>query len=401
MKNLNIVDKVFLGLGAFFSVLSIYELIKFLIPLYTYPRALLSFFVLAFAYLTYRNWLTVKGIYQEHLSQKTLRVPLKIKALWSGKMKNNSEKNIISQQSHSDTARIKNINIALSYIVSWVSTVKNNIQLIGYGLFILTFIWTVASILSSNGTYMPYICAVFFVLYIVIKFFGFSLDYEIQKSKLRNGNSFRFFLIVFAVYIISLSSILDVFSVEDELKNTYYLSASAIYLALGYAIFFFRWFSFYKRFSLYNLLSLILIACLVSLLVFKYYPRQEQEEIQDGWNTSDTAQEQFDLENIIAEPIISDEVILQTESVLISSQYDIADGLRVWSQWEEVEKLQDVLTSLSFYTGSLSGQFDETTRVWLRNALIASCDWPESTQWIFGPLAKECIDNLEILVPIN
>jgi len=66
-----------------------------------------------------------------------------------------------------------------------------------------------------------------------------------------------------------------------------------------------------------------------------------------------------------------------------------------------VTNLKQVLASLEYYDGEINNLFDESLRTSLRSALIGECDWPESTTGIFGPQAKECIDNLEILIPQN
>ena len=62
-------------------------------------------------------------------------------------------------------------------------------------------------------------------------------------------------------------------------------------------------------------------------------------------------------------------------------------------------QLQYVLQILGYFTAEASGNFDEETRLALVEALKTECDWPDSTQGIFGPQAKECIDNLEITLP--
>ena len=106
------------------------------------------------------------------------------------------------------------------------------------------------------------------------------------------------------------------------------------------------------------------------------------------------------IESEPSEELISDEVPLQ-ETRLVSQVYAINPGLSVWSEDGSVTNLKQVLASLEYYDGEINNLFDESLRTSLRSALIGECDWPESTTGIFGPQAKECIDNLEILIPQN
>lgn len=80
----------------------------------------------------------------------------------------------------------------------------------------------------------------------------------------------------------------------------------------------------------------------------------------------------------------------------VSELYNLQAGMWVWNIGQQVSDLHEVLSLLGYYNGTQKNNYDEATRVSLRNALIEECNWPESTKGIFGPLAKECIDNLEI-----
>lgn len=100
--------------------------------------------------------------------------------------------------------------------------------------------------------------------------------------------------------------------------------------------------------------------------------------------------------------IISDEVQIveeiEYENNFVFNVYDIEGWLSLWSTGESVSDLQRVLGNLQYFIGEVSGNFDEDTRLALVDTLRWECDWPESTSWIFGPQAKECIDNLEISI---
>lgn len=86
-------------------------------------------------------------------------------------------------------------------------------------------------------------------------------------------------------------------------------------------------------------------------------------------------------EPIINTPVLPEEKILATQKV--SQVYSIAVGLKVGSKGLSVTHLQTVLQKLSYFTGSISGNFDENTRLALKQALISECGWPKTTQGIF------------------
>jgi hypothetical protein len=117
--------------------------------------------------------------------------------------------------------------------------------------------------------------------------------------------------------------------------------------------------------------------------------------------TQEIVVEQMDLPGIISdEAIIRQEGdTVEYEQVLVSSNYDIETGLALGSLGQGVSDLQTVLGNLQYFIGEVSGNFNEDTRQALTDALISECEWPESTRGIFGPQAKECIDNLEISIP--
>jgi len=114
---------------------------------------------------------------------------------------------------------------------------------------------------------------------------------------------------------------------------------------------------------------------------------------------------------VVREPwvpwVISDEAYLDrlnnpesfVETVFVYELYTLSPGIQLWSITDGVTDLQEVLQVLEYYDWEVTGSFDENTQNALINTLRTECEWPESTRGIFGPQAKECIDNLEIPSP--
>lgn len=101
-------------------------------------------------------------------------------------------------------------------------------------------------------------------------------------------------------------------------------------------------------------------------------------------------------------PQSQNRVIEEQEDILekkfVSEIYSLSSPLSLWQRGESVRLLQEVLQKLGTYSQDISSVFDEYTRETLRTTLIEKCNWPQSTQGIFGPQAKTCLDSLEIEV---
>ncbi len=120
--------------------------------------------------------------------------------------------------------------------------------------------------------------------------------------------------------------------------------------------------------------------------------REETENIPEETNI----EEEISENNGNTETLWVEEVSYETRSV--RETYSLVPDLRLWSSWEAVSDLQRVLGTLQYYIGDITWNFDEATWEALTNALRTECWWPASTRWIFGPLAKTCIDSLNIPV---
>lgn len=69
------------------------------------------------------------------------------------------------------------------------------------------------------------------------------------------------------------------------------------------------------------------------------------------------------------------------------------------SDFSNVLQLQRVLSQLWYYSWVADWVFNFETKLAIYNTLVGRCNWPkDTTKWVFGPQAKQCIDNLYITV---
>jgi peptidoglycan hydrolase-like protein with peptidoglycan-binding domain len=244
----------------------------------------------------------------------------------------------------------------------------------------------------------------FTIVYIVMKPLGFKLTTEIQKSELNDMNTLRLFLLSFAVFFIIMKLICDSFALPQNERMSTYIIFSLVYIVAWFFIFFRYTFSFSWIFRPYNIFSLVLVSFLVILLGYNnglWYIIKDRFTKEVLVVEEVVVIEEMNLPWIISgEAQIGDTKKIQYENKLVSSVYNIEDWLSLWSTGQSVIDLQKVLGNLQYFIWKVSGNFGEETRLALRDSLIGECSWPVSTSWVFGPQAKECIDNLKISVPI-
>jgi len=129
---------------------------------------------------------------------------------------------------------------------------------------------------------------------------------------------------------------------------------------------------------------------------------ESQVEIIAPEETEPVVQEQ-PVEPINQEVQVEPETIIDAEASLddtqirrVSDIYIFTETLQAWNTWNGVSNLKDILSVLGYYRWELTPDFDEETRIALRNTLIAECNWPESTKWILWPQARSCINTIEL-----
>jgi len=373
LKKYKILDLVFLWLCCIFILLSIYEFFIFIIPHYSYQRSAWVFFVLLFSYFWY-NVLTAWTDTSQNI------------ALWSD-----------------STAGPMNWNLKI------YSLFRQHLQAWVYGSFIITSFLIIASQIFDILVPTVYAIIVFSFVYLLSRLNGCTLHLNISKSSFRSFNVLRFVTILYVIFYTVLSYMLDKFQVPAEDKVGIYIVSSLLYIISMSIIFFdikpvfsslISWLKL-RVLRPYPIFMLLLICGLSGYLVAKNNLVEQigqwveqignQAEIQNDGGVI--------LPQVVPSDNISDVVLdqeIQYETVLVGEQYNIETGIQLWSVGQSVELLQTVLWNLQYFLWEVNGEFGEDTRDALTVALQSECNWPETTRWIFGPQAKECIDSLEI-----
>jgi hypothetical protein len=372
-KKYSIIDVTFFIFTWIFVLLGIYELIMFIIPRYSFTRASALFIVSTLLYVWYKSNFNAEKI-----------------------------KNIFQKKSPKKIELLENIDSKQFDLKAKIDFIRKNRDYIAYSSFIAMCLIILISMFMDTGEIFKWSLVLFSWVFLILKLIGFKLKTQVRKSNLSSWNTVRFFLMSFALFFIVMKIICDNFDIVESERLVLYIGFSLVYLVGGFIIFFRYTLKFSWLFRPYNILSALLVLSLLWVLGYKnglwdaikekYFPQEIPEEI--------VIVEDMDLPWIISDEveISEEEVVAEYEKVLVSSVYDIQDGLTLGSVWQSVSDLQTVLGNLQYFIWEVSGNFDEDTRLALVDTLKWECAWPESTSGIFGPQAKECIDSLEISI---
>lgn len=179
---------------------------------------------------------------------------------------------------------------------------------------------------------------------------------------------------------------------------------------------------FFRR-HIYLLLNLILIFSILILLWFKtwifadLYKNYKEKVGYENWTLTPEAI----LKNETAEkikigetlrPTIDvmsqevkvnelEEVEIKTEVKNIADIYTFTQTLSEWSVGEEVEILEWFMNKLGYFNKEADTIFDTETKEALTNLLQTECGWPDSTRWIFGNLATQCLYTLDVEIEVT
>lgn len=390
LKKYSFIDILFFTLCAIFIGISLYELVYFIIPRYTYTRAIISFFVLMWAYVGY-NFMMQSSISSQHEGLQS------------------NTKNDISVLDNNRNTPFYIIQICIEKIYSILKKYRDQVV---YVSFICIAIGVMLSQIFDITIVFTYGVWLFLVIFIIAKFLWFSSNIHIIKSKIHSFNTLRFFFILFAIFFVVINYASDAFLVPEDDRLKIYIIASLIYCISGVILFFdvsrlsswFSYFIFQRFLRPYSVAMTILIVWLGWYLIMKNNLVSQIWQWVEQFNQSDKIENQ----GIILPSIVSNEAVItnwdensqdiEYESILVSSRYEIQPGLAVWSEGESVVFLQTVLWNLQYFLWDVDGEFNEETRIALVDALRSECDWPDTTRGIFWPQAKECIDNLEISI---
>lgn len=387
-KKYSIIDILFFILLIVFGLICLYEFIRFIIPLYSFIRAIFVFVILSWVYYAYKNKLKFSDA--SKINFKTIS-SIKKKRVLSARDENKVFNN--------ENTEKKNYKLYLQTIFNFIMKNKDRIF---YSSFVVMSIIILLSMIFDTWKIFWVALALFYITYIVLKTFGLELQLQVEKSESSSINMFKIFVVSLAFFYIVMKLIFDSFSVAQEERLLLYLVFLLTYIAAWFFMFFRYTFSFSWLLRPYNILSAWLVSFLVILLVVnngiweilkeKVIPEEKQEVTK--------TEEEISIPGIISnEANLWNNSEIEYEQVLVSDIYNIEAGISVWSLGQGVSDLQIILGNLQYFTWEVSWSFDDETKDALTDALITECDWPESTRGIFGPQAKECIDSLEITIP--
>lgn len=244
---------------------------------------------------------------------------------------------------------------------------------------------------------MPLLTLLYIVSFIAL-ILGISVKKYIIRSSFHERESFWMAVISYAIFLLVFWALMRSLGLDEVRISQYFVGFSVIYIVGIYSIFFHKTAPIKTQYismgsaGLISALILFWVAGSSPLLLTQKKAEESQEQnISQNQNSEESgADEQPKPEEV--------EIIYVQKS--IAELISIPAGLALWANWQDVLNLREALTLLGYLpVNSLSEAFDEELRLSLRDALIQECAWPESTQWIFGPQAKGCIDSLIVTVP--
>lgn len=381
LKRYSILDVCFIILTLIFVGLSVYEFIHFILPYYTYLRAMIVFVICLGWYVWYSSF------QQQKLKNRIPVTQEKQSVVW--------------------IKMIKYVQIIFEYS-------KKYRDIIIYGAFILFVLFLMLGQIFMLTESILYAFLAFICVYIYGKFIWFTIDTRIYVSRVWSIHTFQVFLILYALFFIVLKYISDRFWIPNDERIIIYLGFSLVYIVGGYILFFdisklsHILKTVFQRFLRpYSAAMTLLIVWLTWYLVVQNnLVSQVIEAPQDSSEIPKWTQQVWELPGIISSEATLDTLWeadreVSYENVLVGNQYDIPAWLALWSTGESVELLQTVLGNLQYFLWEVDGVFGEDTQSALTQALQEECSWPDTTRGIFGPLAKECIDSLEISIEIQ
>lgn len=149
----------------------------------------------------------------------------------------------------------------------------------------------------------------------------------------------------------------------------------------------------------YNLLSVFFVIWLVVTILYKddillLLSTKKDKVIE---KVELPAQEEEVVNEVIDEiEEVINEIVEEKELMKIKDIYEFDKYLNIWYDWEDVEKLQELLGLMWYYNLNITWNYDEVTKLSVKAMLQKECDWPTTTLWIFWPQAMECFNNLQI-----
>lgn len=270
-------------------------------------------------------------------------------------------------------------------------------------LFLIWFVFNVQLILIISFSLL-------FISYIFFRFCWNSItSIVIDKYSFNLGIFFIVCIISSIIFLFSWYHFLEVYDL------IYYRESYIIYSSILFFILFFYIFWDYKfiiksiKNLNYNVYVYIFISLFFVIILSKgydinisNYSTWEVTSIVESNNTNNISlsgsNSSSNLDNSDIENDWTGEIEINTTSnmVKIWELYQFENYLSLYNESDDTLKLQEFLTKLWYYSGEINGTFDINTRNALRETLMNECNWPNSTKWVLGVNAADCIEGLEV-----
>lgn len=305
-------------------------------------------------------------------------------------------------------------NIKSPHITTWIifakkifSYIKSNREMLfGLGFVLYFFIFMVWFWFNTDDLLIQY-SLFFFLIYIVYKLVGWKLDYEVRKQEFFSMTFAQILIIFSAVAYAALFRITDIFWIwVYKMQITLaVIIAGCVLLSYVFSNLFTTLASRRTKVKIkkyfYGLLldnmRLILTGIIflgVGLWILYNNGLLDFSKHYVFNGKSVEVVEEIEKEKQPELPRV--EVPVETETFIIGDRYSFAGGIAQGSVNDEVLILKQYLRDLDYYSGDYDRVFNAELKQSLTDALIENCGWPETTRWILGPQAIDCIESLEI-----
>lgn len=280
-----------------------------------------------------------------------------------------------------------------------------DILYLSFLLFVVLFIY---SFFSGSSLSLEIWFYSIMSIYIYAKFLDHSVMNTLLKTQEENIDFLQIVIIFSSIVFVSLHYILEQFDIPDE---KYFLTAGITLCFISVFTFVFsniwaHWKNVVSKEKIHshvlgNTYNYLLICTII--LCFWIIGWQQFGNNNNFVEEESVFVQQFEEKpaDIIEEPI--EEFMEESEitaTVFVEARveelYTFNNQLQVGNSGEDVRKLQEFMAQKQYYFWELNGEFDEATRIWLRNTLIGECQWPDSTRGILWPQATLCINNIVV-----
>lgn len=370
-KIVSIPHYVYISIVTVFVGICIYEGILFLVSKYSFLNALYVFLGSSILYVAYNLYL----------------LPIRTKKQCISK----AQKNPFFWFLFSSKQQV----LFLAFIIVWL-------------IFLVSFYFVIPNVFIYASSVFVGMFLGYVLLWERIDISHFWKTDFTQKTLLKIG------VITLSLYLVFVSSLVDLYDALHY-KNLILLVTTLLYI-IGFLCVFtdtshrvYRYFCSkeFHKFALnntYNFLSLFFISFAIILLLGKFGAFDGTRE-RIVWYFSPTISNEeapviLDKEDVVKEVIIEPTPTPIFVTKLVSEVFFFWDRLlEVGSDGEDVAELQNALTLLWAFTGTISGEYGEDTKVSLTQTLQSRCNWPETTRGILWNQARQCLYSLTVDVP--